>query len=354
MRENGIYLDGEKISPAISEVSKIMSYNISNSIDVLLHKIKQEEINLKPEFQRDFVWDIKRASLFIDSLLVGLPIPSILLGKLKEDENFIVIDGQQRLKSVFYFCDGYFYVNGQRKVFRLSSLYDRPWNNKTFDELEPTLQRRLRNAVINSTIIEDVDSNPDIVYDIFYRLNTGGVPLKDQEIRNCIYPGSFLAFLNRINRYKNWRALVGKAIPDRRLEDVEVILRYFALLSDFNNYQPSMRNFLSYFLSKNRNNVSIESELEAIFTKTVDLIFSNIGYHAFKKYNKFNRSICDSIMVAISQCILENKNIYNIKEQYNKLLNNSDYSDYISVTTTSTYNVKGRVLLAKSYFTNEM
>ena len=86
------------------ELSKIISYNIANTVEVLKFKIDNDEIDLKPEFQRDFVWDINRASLFIDSLITNLPIPSIFLGKSKEDETYKVIDGQQRLKSVYFSC----------------------------------------------------------------------------------------------------------------------------------------------------------------------------------------------------------------------------------------------------------
>jgi hypothetical protein len=85
------------------DLSRIVSYNIANTIEVLILKIDNREIDLQPEFQRDFVWDINRASLFIDSLLIGLPIPSIFLGKSSEDESYKVIDGQQRLKSAYFF-----------------------------------------------------------------------------------------------------------------------------------------------------------------------------------------------------------------------------------------------------------
>src|SRR3954470_16649233 len=79
----------EEVAP--EELQKIISYNVANTVEVLKLKIDNQEINLQPEFQRDFVWDINRASLFIDSLIIGLPIPSIFLGKSKEDENYIVI-----------------------------------------------------------------------------------------------------------------------------------------------------------------------------------------------------------------------------------------------------------------------
>ncbi|NCA75644.1 MAG: DUF262 domain-containing protein [Alphaproteobacteria bacterium] len=108
----------EVVESSTNELSKIVSYNIANTIEVLKFKIDNGEINLQPEFQRDFVWDINRASLFIDSLLIGLPIPSIFLGKSKEDETYMVIDGQQRLKSAYYFLQGKFNTKGKEPNFQ--------------------------------------------------------------------------------------------------------------------------------------------------------------------------------------------------------------------------------------------
>lgn len=126
-----------------ADLSKIVSYNISNTIEVLKFKIDNREIDLQPEFQRDFVWDINRASLFIDSLLIGLPIPSIFLGKSKEDETYKVIDGQQRLKSAYYFLQGKFNTKGKEQIFNLKKLENREWDGKTYAELEEKYQRRI-------------------------------------------------------------------------------------------------------------------------------------------------------------------------------------------------------------------
>ena len=158
----GIEFENEEIEEVIesstNELSKIVSYNIANTIEVLKFKIDNQEIDLQPEFQRDFVWDINRASLFIDSLLIGLPIPSIFLGKSKEDETYMVIDGHQRLKSAYYYLQGKFNTKGKEQVFNLKKLDDRDWDSKTYDELDEKYQRRIRNAVLNTTIIEDIDT----------------------------------------------------------------------------------------------------------------------------------------------------------------------------------------------------
>lgn len=331
-----------------SDLSKIISYNIANTIEVLKFKIDNGEIDLKPEFQRDFVWDINRASLFIDSLLIGLPIPSIFLGKSKEDETYKVIDGQQRLKSAYYFIEGKFNTKGMEQIFNLRKLEDRDWDGKTYAELDKKYQRRIRNAVLNTTVIEDIDTNPRVVHDIFHRLNTGGMPLKDQEIRNCIYSGIYNQELFSLNENKKWRQLIGQKYPDRRLRDIELILRFFALKEGLSNYAPSMREFLSNYQKENVNNKPDTN----LFKSVVELIADNIGEHAFKVKRTVNKSVCDSIMVSLAQIVAEGKNVNNLKEKHERLINDEEFIQYVTSATSTETHVNGRVTIARNYFLN--
>jgi len=337
---------------SLEDLSKIVSYNVANTVEVLKLKIDNEEIALKPEFQRDFVWDINRASLFIDSLLIGLPIPSIFLGKNKIEESYIVIDGQQRLKSVYYYITGKFISDSKETIFSLRNLKDREWNGKTFAELDNTLKRRINNAVLNTTVIEDINFRPKVVHDLFHRLNTGGMPLTDQEIRNCVYTGKFNSLLIELNKNENWRKLVGKQNVDRRLRDVELVLRFFALLNNIDRYRPSMREFLSTYQESNKDNIDIISKNKEIFNKTVLLILNSIGSEAFKLTTTLNKSVCDSIMVSIAQIIIENKEVNNLKDNYAKLMRDSDYKKYVVSSTSAQSSVLGRVDLARNYFLN--
>jgi uncharacterized protein with ParB-like and HNH nuclease domain len=331
---------------SITELSKIVSYNIANTIEVLKFKIDNGEIDLKPEFQRDFVWDINRASLFIDSLLIGLPIPSVFLGKSSEDETYKVIDGQQRLKSAYFYLQGKFNTKGKEQIFNLRKLEDREWNGKTFSELDQKYQRRIRNAVLNTTVIEDIDTNPRVVHDIFHRLNTGGMPLKDQEIRNCIYNGLFNTGLFELNKNKEWRDLIGQQYPDRRLRDVELVLRFIALHKNLQNYSPSMREFLSNYQKNNSNSKpSIE-----IWNKTISMVSSQIGNDAFKIKRTVNKSVCDSILVSIAQILSEGKEPIDLTKNHKRLLVDEDYIKYVSSGTSSETSVNGRITLARNYF----
>jgi uncharacterized protein with ParB-like and HNH nuclease domain len=348
--ENDEFEEVEESS--IEELQKIISYNVANTVEVLKLKVDNEEINLKPEFQRDFVWDMNRASLFIDSLLIGLPIPSIFLGKSKEDENYIVIDGQQRLKSAYYYMTGKFISNDSETIFALRNLKDREWNGKTYSELDDRLKKRIRNAVLNTTIIEDINSRPDVVHDLFHRLNTGGMPLTDQEIRNCVYTGVFNKQILDLNKNTNWRKLLDKATPDKRLRDAELVLRFLALLHGVQSYTPSMKFFLTNYQKDNKNNELFLSSNSDIFQKTVDTILSVIGERAFKTTRSINKSICDSIMVAIAQIFISGKELTNLKANYHRLIHDENFKKFTSSGTSGETSVKGRIDLARNYFLN--
>lgn len=336
----------EVAESSTAELSKIVSYNIANTIEVLKFKIDNGEIDLQPEFQRDFVWDIHRASLFIDSLLIGLPIPSIFLGKSKDDETYKVIDGQQRLKSAYYFLQGKFNTKGKEQIFNLKKLEDREWDGKTYAELDEKLQRRIRNAVLNTTVIEDIDTSPRVVHDIFHRLNTGGMPLKDQEIRNCIYSGTFNKVLFDLNQNEQWRDLLGQKYADRRLRDLELILRFFALKDNLSNYAPSMREFLSNY---QRENASVKINI-SVFNQTIDLIHSQIGSGAFRIKRSVNKSVCDAITVSLAQILSEGKETKDLKAQYSKLITDAEFQKYVTAGTSTETHVNGRITLARNYF----
>jgi uncharacterized protein with ParB-like and HNH nuclease domain len=336
-------------SPVV-DLAKIISYNVANTVEVLKFKIDNNEINLKPEFQRDFVWDINRASLFIDSLLIGLPIPSIFLGKSKEDESYIVIDGQQRLKSAYYYMVGTFESDNKSSIFSLRNLKDRDWNGKTYAELDDKSQRRIRNAVLNTTIIEDINANPNVVHDLFHRLNTGGMPLTDQEIRNCVYSGILNKQIMELNNNADWRLLLGKPKLDRRLRDAELVLRFIALLNNASNYKPSMRIFLSSYQEQNKNNDAIINNNEKLFNETVDIIIKGIGINAFKTKRTINKSVADAVMVSIAQILQTGQNIQNVKSNYDKLIADTDFQRYTLSGTTTETSVTGRIDLARNYF----
>ncbi len=232
-----------------------------------------------PGFQRNYVWDIKRASKLIESIIIGLPIPQIFL--YEEGRNsFLVIDGQQRLMSIYYFWKGRFPRKEKRAElrqvfdeqgqiplsylendeyfvpFRLQLAENLPNHpNKlnrltyqTLAELKTTFDlRTIRNVIIKQNSPSDDDS---AMFEIFNRLNSGGVNLKPQEIRTSLYHSDFYKLIYRLNSLPNWRRVLGVEVPDLNMKDCEILLRGFAMLISSQSYKPSMTKFLNDFSRK--------------------------------------------------------------------------------------------------------
>jgi hypothetical protein len=203
---------------------------------------------------------------------------------------------------------------------------------------------------LNTTVIEDINFRPRVVHDLFHRLNTGGVPLTDQEIRNCVYTGVFNMQLISLNDNTGWRILLGRQVPERRLRDVELVLRFLALFHELKTYKESMREFLSTFQDNNKYNRDFLEENETLFNATVSTILDGIGPNAFKPTRTLNKSVCDSIMVSVAQIISSGGIIKDMKQSYQRLMQDDDYQRYIKYSTSSEVNVTGRIGLARQYF----
>jgi uncharacterized protein with ParB-like and HNH nuclease domain len=326
----------------------ITSYGADYTVDGLIKRMIEESIII-PSFQRAFVWNMKQSSRFIESLLLGLPVPGIFLSKDLDSQKLVVIDGQQRLKTIQYFYEGKF---GNKKDFFLEGV-QREFLGKSYKTLSDENRRKLDDAIIHATIIkQDIPLEDDSsIYFIFERLNTGGLILQPQEIRASIYHGPFNDFLKRLNSNKDWRFLYGQT--NIRMRDQEIILRFFAFY--LIPYTKPMKGFLNKFMKKNRN-FSFFSEimLEKIFCETIAIIRKSIGRRAFKPQGKFLAALADCLMVGIAKR-LENKklvNLKNVKVCYHKLLGDKDFMDAITTHTSDEPNVKSRMKSSIDIFKN--
>jgi uncharacterized protein with ParB-like and HNH nuclease domain len=173
-------------------------------IEGLLGKYRRQRLIIQSDFQRQFVWDQKKASRLIESALLDIPIPIIYLSE-EEGNKEIVIDGQQRLTSFFSFIEGKF---PDGKEFRLNGLkVMKEFNSKSFKDLEQEYQEKLLSYQIR-TITFLSNSNNDLKFEVFERLNTGSVPLNNQELRNCIYHGDYIRLLRELSQDNDFRYLL--------------------------------------------------------------------------------------------------------------------------------------------------
>ena len=342
-------------------------YNINSwGADLSFREISSmydEDELLKPELQRKYVWSKVEASRFIDSILLGLPVPSVFFAK-EPNETMLIIDGFQRIMTVYDFVNGIF--SGDGKIFRLSNTgnINERWKGKAFRELSIEEQRRIRNTTIHAIIFEQKHPKNDTgMFQIFERINTGGRTLKAQEIRNCIYQGRCNNLLIELNKYKIWREILGTDKEDARMTDMELILRFFAM-SELHNREERDRKQINltrylnrYMGDKTDATEDIIKEMEQNFILTINACKNAFGDAAFRNLkkasedftNKISPTIFDAITVATSYAIKKNsvdfeKNDY--RKNYIDLLKNEEFRDVSSHRTTDIENIFKRIELA--------
>lgn len=343
----------QESSPASFEV---VTYPADFTLEVLVGKLKAEpnrpaEIQI-PGFQRKFVWTQVQASKLIESFLLGLPVPAIFM-YTDRDNIQMVVDGQQRLKSVGYFFEGYFGPEdrGRRPVFRLIGLNERsPYLNKTCKDLErddPIVYRKLKDGVLRAFIIKQLNPTDNTsVFHVFERLNTGGTFLKGQEIRNCVFAGQFNLLLNSLNLTESWRAIFGKSL-DKRQRDVELVLRFLALLHNSEKYEKPMKDFLSDFMKRHQNpKESVLKSFEKEFVATSDKVVEYLGAKPFHVRTGLNAAVFDCVFVAFADNWT--KIPANIKDRFKALKANPKFGERTSSATTDKEAVADRLKLARS------
>lgn len=341
-------IDEEEVSIAYD----IVPYPSDLTLSVLSEMWKNGDI-LIPEFQRNFVWSIKQASLLIESFLLGLPVPQIFFYIDEENKN-LVIDGQQRILSIVYFLEGYFgneSIQGKRQVFRLTGLGEiNPFHKKRFKDLEETHQRKLKSAVLRAINIKQLSPKGEntSIYHIFERLNTGGTPLKPQEIRNCVFRGGLVGILRELNEDKNWRRILGRKTFDKHQKDVELILRIFALAEYWTSYKKPLKEFLNKAMVENQKGTSKRiKKFKERFPRVAKAIIEELGEKPFHLRGPLNTSALDSVFCMIFENI--EKLPANLSKKYKNLLNDKQFQEVSQVGTSDETILNKRFDLAKKH-----
>jgi len=369
----------EYIEPIQDEINDSYSnddlYNINSwgadlSFRELISMYDEDEL-LKPELQRKYVWEKAEASRFIESILLGLPVPSIFLANTKDSKK-LIIDGYQRIMTVFDFVKkGIWQKDG--KVFKLSNTdrINERWRGKSYAELSEQDQRKIRSTTIHAIIFEQKapNDNDTSLYQVFERINTGGRALMPQEIRNCVNQGKFNDLLFELNLNEYWRTLYGKLPEDSRMRDVEFILRFLALDTDFvkNNTSSSisLKKYLNEFMgSDNSQREDVITYRRAKFDAVMEFIANYIGENAFynitagdetKIRKRFYPTIFDSLCPAVSialEKLGDNIPIDNLEGKRLELLKDEDYRKFTSEGTMQISHIHGRINLVLNHLFN--
>lgn len=368
----------------VNEVA-ITQYDISVipndfNITTIFNLIDSGAIEM-PVFQRNYIWDKKRASRFIESLILGLPIPQIFLYQ-KARNKFLVIDGQQRLLSIYYFIKQRFPLSEKRaelrKVFDKNSgipdsvLFDDTYFQdfklqlSKLEEGEKNLLDGLRYSTLGiyksnfefmtmrcMAIRQNEPKEDDSsVFEIFSRLNTGGVNLTNQEIRACLYYSDFFRMLNALNQNSIWRNLYGKP-EDGKFKDVEIILRSFALLREGKNYGGSMNNFINRFAKKAMHYSDQEIEYHKnLFISFLEACIEIPREQFTTKKGELNAALFDCVFAVVAGEHYENKTLISGKIQEDRisaLKADPKFEEAITHSTSHTKMVERRLAKAREY-----
>lgn len=352
---NPIEALGSEIEDAASTAShyEIVSIPADFTLEGLIAKWNKKQLTI-PGFQRKFVWTQRQASRLIESFILGLPVPALFLYADPDTGEQQVIDGQQRLMSVVQYFTGRF-KNAKmatEKVFQLTGLADdSPYTGLTISALEsqhPVKFAKLNDAVMRAFMIKQLDpDDATSIYHIFERLNTGGSILLGQEIRNCVYHGSLNDLLNELNTDANWRKIIGKDMPDDRMRDVEMILRFVALYFFAADYRKPMKDFLSWAMKKKRNLSEADAQqLERTFRDTCETIVKRLGTEPFHRDSgRMNPAVFDAVFTTIA--MVNTAGLKDLQDRCDDLMNSPEFQESSSFRTTDVEAVKKRLELAR-------
>ena len=296
----------------------------------------------RPDFQRRYVWSPKLASRLIESILLNVPIPPCYLSQNAEFE-LDVIDGQQRLFSIFRFLNNQFPLSSLEVLKELNDL--------RFHEIPQKLQRQLKTHTLRCVLITN-ESHPEIKFDVFERLNSNTVPLNPQELRNCIYRGELNSLLRTVVDYKPWLSILGKIKADVRMRDEELALRFFAfLVHGIDSYRTPQKHWLNEAAKAGQKYSA--TQITALTQKWEHAIDVALLWFEPKecfrrdpnsKTRVINRALFDLVMLQATKITLGDatakRNVF--RQNFTALLNDVEFKDLISRAVDHTKRTKRR------------
>lgn len=329
------------------------SYDIT--VKQLYDMILERMIDIAPEYQRHFVWDAKRQSSLIESVLLGIPIPSLFMATNK-DSTWEVIDGVQRLTTIINFIGNEEELKDsginfkQLKLSELEKLDS--MNGLVYNDLPKSMQFMLQTRPLRITVLND-RSDFNVRYDLFERLNTGGVTLHEQEIRNCVFIGEFNDFLKDLAQNENFRAVVKMTEAAKRSGSYEeLVLRFFAYYEDQEQFVHSVKGFLNDYMEKKTKSFKNKSQLKKIFDDTFIILRENLPNGIVRGNRKNITPIVLFEAISVGTAIALDQRVQLSTEILVELLNDKDLKKYTTGATNSKRMLSNRIELVRDKLTN--
>jgi len=321
----------------------------------LIRKFNQGKIIIDPDFQRNVVWKHEQKSQFIESVILNFPLPPWYVNQTVEGK-YIIVDGLQRTSSLYGFVNDEFKLKGLKALTHL--------NNCNFSDLaaiEGDYQTRIEDKKLTLYIIKPSVSSK-VIIDIFNRINTGGTQLNQQEVRNCIFSGNSTKLLKELSEKEYFKDAIDRGISSDRMKDREAILRYLAFkIFDYEkDYFGDMSDFLEKAMKKlnqmdDENLEILKKDFERVMKFTISF-FGNNNFRLFTTYKNGNRQR-GRINIALMESVAYFFSIQNdqflilhqdqIKSNFDRLLENTEYLDAIRSATSGKAKVTARFNIAQ-------
>ena len=345
--EDGVDVEREDESLPIEHPfnpEKISIATKSPTVDLIVSRIEEKEIDLEPDFQREQMWSHLRKSRLIESLLLRVPIPAFYVAADDED-HWKVVDGIQRLSSINS------YINNAFMLRKLEYLGD--FERKLYKDLPHAMQRRIKETELVVNVISP--STPvEVMFNIFLRINTGGVPLNPQEIRNALTPPHVRTYLKKLAQSDEFLKATGHSIRPNRMADRECVLRFIAFYIDhWSSYSTGNSDLNAYLTDAMRKISEItpkeRSRLADAFKRAMDAGFRIFGQDTFRRRGSssrrsaVNKALLETWGVALANCSREEITILvsnqdTIRKESVRLMSEDD--DFIAAISYSTGNQK--------------
>ncbi|MFG1976458.1 DUF262 domain-containing protein [Nonomuraea fuscirosea] len=353
--------EDDKLTP--EDLSGVVTYTLDWSVESLLERIGKS-FDINPAFQRRDAWNRPRKSLFVESLMLSLPVPQIVLAEDKDHKGrFIVLDGKQRLVTMKQFAkpDEKFHPLRLGRLQFLKELagktFTRIQSNPDQQEwAESFLAQPIRTVVVRNW------NKPAVLYQIFVRLNQYSVPLSPQELRQALYPGDFTGWINQrsIDSEVIRRARRLKS-PDFRMRDAEMLLRTIAFFDRIEDYAGNLREFLDYacevgnreWASRNVHFQTMAAACEAAINKTIAAFGPDKAFFRYDAeygyISRFNVAVYDLMCAVFAESTLTidtvERTAPQLKHAFEDLCSNdSAFQDSIKATTKTPLAVAGRII----------
>lgn len=324
----------------IKEEQKQIDYDTKDfTIELLINKFKKKDFFIPP-YQRNFVWQAKNKTLFLESIFLGLPIPFMFFADCENGKQE-VIDGAQRMQTLVEFYNNKLQLNGLKKLTKLNGFY--------FKDLSEAQQRKFLNKVLRIIVLEEDTPNP-ARQDLFYRINTTGMKANDSEVRRGSYPGPLTDFIEKCSKDETFTKLCPMS-EDRvkRHERFEFVLRFFAYLNNYENFGHTVNEFLDEYLISNLEDFD-ENTFSTDFNNMVSFVkkYFPFGFAKTEKSKSTPRVRFEAMSVGVALALKEKPDLEIDNVAW---LDSEEFKEY---TTSDASNNEGKLKARIEYVRDQL